>query len=120
MSTDTAKFEAKVRTEWMDAGTAAAWHRWHDKSVRFWQEFTDAILEAARLEAGQRVLDLASGTGDPAIDVAQRVGPAGNVVVTDLAPQMLDIARANTARAGLRNVAFEVVDAHSMPFADAT
>src|SRR5436190_1636860 len=120
MASDTAKFEAKVRSEWMDDQTAAAWRRWHDKSVRFWQEFTDAILAAARLEPGHRVLDLASGTGDPAIDVARRVGPAGRVVATDIAPQMLTIARENVTRAGLHNVEFEVVDAHTLPFADAT
>lgn len=112
------KFEAKVKTEWLDDATCDAWRRWHDKSVVFWRELTEHQLAAANLAPGQRVLDLASGTGDPAIDVARSVGPSGHVVVTDLAPQMLAIARENAARAGLANLSYEVVDAHTMPFPD--
>ncbi len=119
--TDQAKaHEAKVKKEWLDDATCDAWRRWHDKSVHFWRELTQAQLAVARLAPGQRVLDLASGTGDPALAVAAAVGPAGHVTVTDLAPQMLDIARDNARRVGLANLAYEVVDAHTMPYADAT
>lgn len=104
----------------MDEVTARAWRRWHDKSVVFWQELSNAMFSVARLAPGQRVLDLASGTGDPALTVAKTVGPAGHVVVTDLAPQMLDIARDFAARDGLTNVSFEIVDAHTLPYADAS
>src|SRR5688572_30844801 len=114
MTSNVLAFETKVRTEWMDESTASAWRRWHDKSVLFWKELTDALLTAARLAPGQRVLELACGTGDPAINVAQTVGPTGHVVATDLAPQMLDIARENAARVGLKNMTFEVVDAHGL------
>lgn len=120
MNPDLAKFEAKVRTEWLDDATVAAWARWHDKCVAFWHEFTDTLLTISQLAPGQRVLDLASGTGDPALMVAARVGPAGHVVATDLAPQMLAIARANAARAGLQNLSYETVDAHALPYADAS
>lgn len=118
MSDQTRKFEAKVKTEWLDDATCAAWRKWHDKSVLFWSELTRELLAVSRLAPGQRVLDLASGTGDPALAVAAAVGPAGHVVVTDLAPQMLEIARENAARAGLRNLSYEVVDAHTMPYPD--
>ena len=104
----------------MDESTAAAWRRWHDKSVLFWKELTDALLEAARLEPGHRVLELACGTGAPAITVAQTVGPTGHVVATDLAPQMLDIARTHAARASSSNMTFEVVDAHALSYPDAS
>lgn len=120
MSDNLKKFEAKVRAEWMDPETAAAWRKWHDKSVRFWQELTDALFAAARLAPGQRVLDLASGTGDPALLIAARVGPGGQVVITDIAPQMTEIARENAGKAGIRNISFDVVDAHAMPYADAS
>jgi SAM-dependent methyltransferase len=120
MSGDHQKFEAKVRAEWMDPATAEAWRKWHDKSVRYWQELTDALFEVARLQPGQCVLDLASGTGDPAIVIAQRVAPGGRVVITDIAPQMTDIARENAATAGVTNVSFDVMDAHTMPYPDAS
>lgn len=119
-SSSFAKFEAKVKTEWLDDATCAAWRRWHDKSVHFWSELTRSLLDVAELAPGQRVLDLASGTGDPALTVAEAVGPAGHVVVTDLAPQMLEIARENATRAGLKNLSYEVVDAHAMPYPDAS
>jgi predicted O-methyltransferase YrrM len=120
MTLNVLAFETKVRTEWIDESTAAAWRRWHDKSVFFWRELTDSLLTAARLESGQRVLELASGTGDPAITVAQVVGPTGHVVATDLAPQMLEIARENATRAGVNNMTFDVVDAHALPYPDAS
>lgn len=120
MSTDTPAFEKKVRTEWIDDATAAAWRKWHDKSVTLWRELTDAMTTAARLTPGQRVLDLASGTGDPALTLAEQVGPSGHVVITDLSAQMLEIARDNAARAGVCNVTFDVVDAHALPYPDAS
>lgn len=120
MTSNVLAFETKVRTEWMDESTAAAWRRWHDKSVLFWKELTDALLTAARLESGQRVLELACGTGDPGITVAKTVGPHGHVVATDLAPQMLEIARENAAKAGVTNMTFEVVDAHALPYPEAS
>jgi SAM-dependent methyltransferase len=112
------KFETKVKTEWIDDATCAAWRKWHDKSVHFWREFTREELAVSQLAAGQRVLDLASGTGDPAFDVAKIVGPTGHVTVTDLAPQMLEIARENAKRAELTNLSYDVVDAHEMPYPD--
>ena len=120
MSDQLKKFETKVKTEWLDDATCAAWRKWHDKSVLFWRELTREQLAVSRLAPGQRVLDLASGTGDPALAVAAAVGPTGHVVVTDLAPQMLEIARDNATRAGLANLSYEVLDAHSMPYPDAS
>jgi ubiquinone/menaquinone biosynthesis C-methylase UbiE len=119
MNAEAPKFETKIRAEWMDDATANAWRKWHDKSVRFWHELTRELIAVSRLEAGQHLLDLASGTGDPAVTLAERVGPTGHVTATDLAPQMLAIARENAARAGLRNMSFDVVDAHELPYPDA-
>ncbi|HVU15322.1 MAG TPA: class I SAM-dependent methyltransferase [Candidatus Didemnitutus sp.] len=114
------KYESKVKTEWLDDATCAAWRKWHDKSVVFWSELTRAQLEVSALAPGLRVLDLASGTGDPALEVARRVGPTGHVVISDLSPQMLDIAREQANHAGLSNLSYELVDAHHIPFPDAS
>jgi SAM-dependent methyltransferase len=120
MPTDSDGNAAKVRAEWMDDVTADGWRRWHDKSTLFWKELTDAMIEIAKLEPSDRVLDLASGTGDPALTVAGRVAKGGHIVLTDLAPKMIEIARANAARAGIQNVSFDTVDAHALPFGDAS
>jgi SAM-dependent methyltransferase len=103
----------------MDEATALAWRRWHDKSERFWSELTDAMLGIALLEPGHRVLDLASGTGDPALTFAPLVEP-GRIVLTDLSPQMVKIARENADRAGVRNASFEVADAHALHYPDSS
>ena len=112
MKDQSAQHEAKVRSEWVDEATSAAWRKWHDKSVRFWEEITRVMLAAAELTPGQRVLDLASGSGDPALTIAEQVGPNGHVVLSDLSPRMLAIARENAVRAGQSNVSFAVLDAH--------
>jgi len=113
-----AQIEAKVRAEWLDDATCAAWWRWHDKSVYFWRELNAALLAHAALAPGKRVLDLAGGTGDPGLEIARRVAP-GEVVITDFAPQMVEIARGFAARDGLTNVTCTTADAHALPFPDA-
>ncbi|HWA09941.1 MAG TPA: class I SAM-dependent methyltransferase [Opitutaceae bacterium] len=120
MDSDPAKFESKVKTEWIDDATAAAWKKWHAKSLHFWRELNEGLFSVARLAPGQRVLDLASGTGDPAIAIAKQVGPTGHVIISDLAPQMLAISREHAADAKITNASFAIVDAHALPQEDAS
>ena len=118
--TDAKSNEDKVRAEWMDEVTAQGWRRWHDKSTAFWKELTSAMIDLARLEPNHRVLDLASGTGDPALTLAGLLNKGGHIVLTDLSPQMVDIAREHAARDGIRNASFDTVDAHALPYPDAS
>ncbi|HEX5440806.1 MAG TPA: methyltransferase domain-containing protein [Ktedonobacterales bacterium] len=64
------------------------------------------LIALAHVASGQRVLDVATGAGDPALAAAQVVGPTGEVVGIDHAPQMLEAARMRAAAAGLTNVTF--------------
>ena len=57
---------------------------------RYWKRFT---VEASRVRPGERVLDVAGGTGDLARLFARRTGDAGNVVLTDINASMLSIGR---------------------------
>jgi ubiquinone/menaquinone biosynthesis C-methylase UbiE len=113
------QIEAKVRAEWLDDATCAAWRRWHDKSVHFWRELNQALLAHVALAPGQRVLDLAGGTGDPGLEIARLVAP-GEVTITDFAPQMVEIARGFAARDGVANVTCATADAHALPFPDSS
>jgi SAM-dependent methyltransferase len=109
-----------VRDEWTDASTTAAWARWHEKITAQQVNMRDALLAQARLEPGMRVLDLACGTGDPAIEIARRVEPSGRVTASDLSAQMLDVCRKNASRAGIANIDFAIADAEELPFAPGT
>lgn len=94
--------------------------KWHSKFIAQTREATEALVQIARIAQGLSVLDIASGTGEPAITLAEAVGPGGHVVATDLARGMLEVAEENAHTAGVTNISFQQADAHSLPFADVT
>lgn len=75
------------------------------------------VVELAEPRPGDRILDIATGTGHTALAFAPHVA---SVVGTDLTPQMLHEARRLCESRGLRNVRFERADVHRLPFADAS
>jgi SAM-dependent methyltransferase len=103
---------------WTDATLAAAWRRWSPKLSVLLAQATDLMLLQAQARDGHRVLDLAAGTGDPAISLARMVRPTGTVTATDLGADMLESARDRAADEGLDNLRVQVADAHSLPFGD--
>ena len=70
------------------------------------------------IRAGDHVLDVACGTGTVALALAERVGPQVTVTGTDLAPEMVEVARRKGV--GAVNLRFEVADGAALPFPDAT
>jgi SAM-dependent methyltransferase len=105
-----------ARSEWTAA--APSWKKWDEKLALQSRRATDLIVERAALQRGLSVLDLASGTGQPALTIAEAVGPRGRVVATDLVPEMLDSGRAIATARGLRNVEFRVENVESLSFAN--
>jgi ubiquinone/menaquinone biosynthesis C-methylase UbiE len=75
---------------------------------------------ALGLQPGDRVLDLACGTGLNFPHLRQLVGERGQVTGVDLSPRMLDVARSLIARRGGGNVQVRQADAAQLPFADET
>lgn len=82
---------------------------------RLWKAYA---VQVADLRAGQRVLDIAGGTGDMALAFARRVGPSGMVVHTDINAAMLGVGRDRLIDAGVVLPTL-VCDAEKLPFADA-
>ncbi len=80
---------------------------------RLWKLRT---FQAARLEPGMKVLDIAGGTGDMAEGFAKRVGPSGEVVHTDINEAMLNTGRVRLINAGF-HLPTHVCDAEALPFA---
>ena len=105
------------RDDW--AHRAAAWERTSKESETSSTQYDDALIEAACIDAGQRVLDLAAGMGDPTIAIAQRLGRTGRVVALDQSPEMLAGARRRAIDKGLSNIGYMASDMMALPFADA-
>jgi SAM-dependent methyltransferase len=112
------KFRELLHQEWTGDRTVAAWRRWHAQIAAFTRGATEAILEAAHLRPGMRVLDLASGVGDPALSIAAEVAPSGRVTATDLGPGMISLAEELARKKGLSNIEFREASAESLPFPD--
>jgi len=90
------------------------WAR-HDERLRVsLNPVSERMLDAIELREGQEILDIASGTGEPALLAAERVGPGGRVLGTDFVEGMLELARHKAAARGLRNAEFRRVDGEEL------
>lgn len=114
------QLKERVRRDWTDSETVAAWGRWREPFAEQTASLTDALLTAARIEPGQTVLDLASGAGEPALTLARRLGRDGRVTATDLSPAWLAIIEEAALAEGIDTIDLEVADAHALPFGDAS
>jgi ubiquinone/menaquinone biosynthesis C-methylase UbiE len=107
-------------TSWRSTALTDAWRRWTPKQTVLLEQATNAILRASQVARGMQVLDLASGPGNPALQLAEAVGPQGCVTATDVIADMVASVEANAARAGVTNMRFRQADAHALPFEAAT
>ena len=78
---------------------------------------TDQTMRVANIRAGERVLDLATGTGITAIAARER---GAQVTGVDLTPELVAVARSKASEAGFSDIDFREGDAEALPFADAT
>jgi ubiquinone/menaquinone biosynthesis C-methylase UbiE len=81
---------------------------------------TDWLCRNAGLAPGMRSLDIACGSGQPALTVARRVEPGGRVIAIDLSSSMVAVASRQAAAAGLSNVEFRQMDMEQLDFDDAS
>ena len=107
-----------VLREWTSA--AGAWRKWRREFAMQSRAATRLLLEAALVEPGMRILDLASGSGEPAVSLAVAAGAEARVVATDIVPAMLLGAREHAAERGRGNVAFAAANSEVLPFPDGT
>ena len=109
---DPERFKRDSKSSW-DAA-AAGWEKWWPLFERAAQSVSNRLVELARIKPGDRVLDIATGTGEPAITAARKVGPNGRVIGVDHSPGMLEVARRRAASLGLSNVEYREGDAASL------
>ena len=106
--------------DWGNQYRLVASEKWRAKSAAMGQPVTDALVEYAQPAPGMQVLDVASGTGEPAISLASRVGESGHVTATDVSAGLLEIAAKRAQTRGLKNFTTQVADAHKLPFSDSS
>ena len=96
------------REDW--SRVAPAWEKWDALLHQNLSFLNYRLVGDARIRPGQRVLDLGSGTGYPAIVAADAVGNQGEVIGFDLSEEMLDRAKRKAYGLGLFNLDFRVAD----------
>ena len=113
---DPEQYKRTTYQQWQDA--AEAWHRWAP-TLRAWLgPATERMLDLARVTEGNRVLDVAAGAGDQTLAIAERVGPRGRVLATDLSPAILAFAASVARTKGLDNVLTRVMDGENLDLED--
>jgi len=117
-SFDAAKYKNAQREQWNKDG--AAWRRWNPILDRWYGEATHQMLDLARIQQGQRVLDIAAGAGEPAVSAAERVGPGGYVLATDISEGIVELARQVAHECGLKQIETRVMDGEKLDLPDGT
>jgi len=115
---DKAALKQREHDNW--ASAADGWRRRDELLMKGAAPVTERMLELSRITSGSRVLDIASGTGEPSISAAKIVGESGQVVGTDLVDEMLEVARDKATAYELKNIDFHCVDAESLDFETAS
>ncbi len=98
---------------------SSGWKKWDGLTMEFLKPMGDEIIRLLGPANGDVVLDVAAGTGEPGLSIAARL-KGGQVIITDLAEDMLAIARENAARRGIKNIETRVCDVCELPFSDNT
>lgn len=105
--------KAELRDTWEAA--APGWAKWEAVIAAGLADATDAMLDMAGVDANMRVLDLACGTGSQSLRAAQRVGPEGHVLASDISATMLAHVRERAKRDGISNVEILECAADELP-----
>jgi ubiquinone/menaquinone biosynthesis C-methylase UbiE len=114
---DPNQFKMDQRQNW--DSVAEGWKQWWEPIEKGAQRLSNRLIDLAKIKSGQRVLDIATGIGEPAITAAKIVGTNGHVLATDISAQMLRIAKERAGSLGLQDIIeFKESDAEILDLAD--
>lgn len=108
---------AGQRATWSDQ--ADAWDRWADRTEKMAERFNQPLADAVGAKPGDRVLDLASGVGEPGLTIHKAIQPGGRLTLSDLVPEMLAGAARRFRGRGL-DAGFVVQDAQRLALGGAS
>ena len=113
---DATSYRIQSLASWQAA--APAWERERAAIWRAARAISEWLVEHGDPQPGERVLDIACGTGDTGLLAAQRVGPSGLLLSTDRAPEMVAATGRRADELGLTNVSCRTLDAEAMDLDD--
>jgi ubiquinone/menaquinone biosynthesis C-methylase UbiE len=111
-------YKINRRKNW--GNVAAGWKKWWKTLEKGGQKVSDKLVELAAVETGQRVLDIATGIGEPALTACRKIGDSGYLLATDISPEMLAIGRERARYEGLNNIDFKEGDAATLVLPSST
>lgn len=117
-SFDATKYKNTQREQWNE--NAAAWRRWNPTLDDWYGEVTRQMLDLARIQPGQRILDIAAGAGEPSVSAAERVGPSGYVLATDISEGIVELASQVARERGLTQIETHAMDGEKLDLPDAS
>ena len=116
---DPNQFKMAQREGW--DSVAEGWKEWWEPIEKGAQKLSQRLIELADIKPGQRVLDVATGIGEPSITAAKVVGTGGHVLATDISRQMLAIAKERAIFLRLQDIIeFKESDAENLDLANSS
>jgi len=107
------KFKVDQKKTW--DSVASGWQKWWQTFENGAQHVSDRLIELAGIRPGNRVVDIATGIGEPAVSAAKVVGKGGHVTATDMSTEMLAIAEERSRSLGLDDIMnFKQSDAENL------
>lgn len=96
---------------------SSGWKKWDELTMGWLQPVGAEIIRSLQPKGADVVLDIAAGTGEPGLTIASMLTD-GHVVLTDLSPDMIEIAKENARLRGIANIKAQTCDVSELPFDD--
>ena len=101
-SNDPERYKAGQRQGW--DSVSSGWEKWWKTVEAAGGKVSRRLIELAEIKEGYRVLDVATGIGEPSITAAHQVGKSGHILAIDISPEMLSIAKKRAISSGIQDV----------------
>ena len=119
MTIDSKQYKEELRHGYDNA--APGWQKWWKTIETATQEVSNRLVELAEIKPGSKVLDIATGIGEPALTAAKQVGNTGHILAIDISPGMISFAKERAISLGLQEVVeFKEGDAETIDLPSST
>jgi len=119
LTIDSKRWKEEVRHGYDNA--ASGWKKWWNTMETATEAVSKRLVELAEIKRGSKVLDIATGLGEPSLTAARQVGKSGKVLAIDISPQMLSFAKERAITLGLQEVVeFKEGDAETIVLPSST